>query len=115
MGQPATRIPTGDVSPSGAALDNLPARVQASFGNLANSLNSAPRFFSSDSGYTPAAPIDFGGLTRGQIGLYQLNITIPQSLDLRVHCGDFDGSIRSNASLHVTTSQGTEGLGICVQ
>jgi len=112
LGQGSPRVPTGDVA-MGSVLENLPGRVKASFDNFANALSSGPRFFSPA---IPASvsPITFGGLTSGQIGLYQLNIPVPQSLDLALACGP-EGPIRSNANLYISTSQGTETIALCVQ
>jgi uncharacterized protein (TIGR03437 family) len=113
LGQGTPQAPTGDVA-RGSVLDNVPGRVKASFDNLVNALNSGPRFLSFDVS-APDSPIAFGGLTSGQIGLYQLNIPVPQSLSLEVACGGLDGFVRSNATLHISTSQGTEVVAFCVQ
>jgi hypothetical protein len=112
LGQGSPRVATGDVA-MGSVLENLPGRVKASFDHFVNTPSSGPRFLSSD--VLAFSPIAFGGLTSGQIGLYQLNIPVPQSLHPDVPCGGFDGSIRSNAALLISTSQGTEALGLCVQ
>lgn len=58
------------------------------------------------------------GLTPGQIGLYQLNVAIPQSFTPTRSCGDpIDGEtirIAANAVLHITTLYGgTQELGFC--
>ena len=112
LGQGSPRVPTGDVA-MGSVLENLPGRVKASFDNFVNALSSGPRFFSPD---IPKAvsPITFGGLTSGLVGLYQLSIPVPLSLDLALACGP-EGPIRSNANLYITTSQGTETIALCVQ
>jgi len=113
LGKPEGHVPSGDVSPAGAALGNVPGRVKASFDNLVNIVSSVPRFVRTD--ILPDFPIAAAGLTANQVGLYQLNVPIPSSLEPAVTCGDFNGSIHSNAALYVSTSQGTEGLGLCVQ
>jgi len=115
LGQVSGGLTTGDLSPAGSTLADLPNRVKASFGTVVNALSSGPRFLSSNDSATPSASIQFAGLTPGQIGLYQLNIPIPESLDLAGPCGGLGGFIRTNATLRVTTSQGSEGLAICVQ
>jgi hypothetical protein len=77
-----------------------------------NALSSVARFFSQDDANDPGNTISFAGVTPEQIGLYQLNIPIPQSLQPLAACG---GDIHANALLNIDTFQGTEGLGICVK
>jgi uncharacterized protein (TIGR03437 family) len=113
LGKPEGHVPSGDVSPAGAALGNVSARVKASFDNFVNIVSSVPRSVRTD--ILPDFPIAAAGLTSGQVGLYQLNIRVPSSLTPAVTCGGFNGSIHSNAALYVSTSQGTEAVGLCVQ
>jgi uncharacterized protein (TIGR03437 family) len=115
LGLPSFDVPAGTVSPEGAVLGDVDTRVKASFSPFLNTVNSVPRLFLADQNNLPSSPIVFGGLTPGQIGLYQLNIPIPQSLAPDYPCGAFDGFVKSNTRLFITTIQGTEGFGICVQ
>jgi hypothetical protein len=120
LGQPSAQVPTGDVSPVGTVLTDIPHRVVAFFDNFVNTPSSIPRLVGSNETVIPGSPIvfspiAFGGLTPGQIGMYQINIPVPQSLELAGPCGGFNGFIHANASLRVTTSMGTETLGLCVQ
>ncbi|MBZ5591482.1 MAG: hypothetical protein LAP39_04550 [Acidobacteriia bacterium] len=119
LGQLSAPVPTGDVSPVGTPLID-PGSVKASFNNFVNSLSSTPRFVGSDEAPIPGSPIvfspiAFGGLTPGQIGMYQLNTPVPQSLELAGPCGGLNGFIQANATLRISTSQGTEILAMCVQ
>lgn len=70
-----------------------------------------PTFSGSPSG-TPARPI-FAGLAPGQIGLYQVNFTVPPVPDGTPLCG---GKIQSNLTVSVTSATGFSfgGAGICV-
>ena len=84
------------------------------------SLTAIPPFYSPEDTGDPGSPIDFVGLTPGQIGLYQINVKIPQSLTPTTSCGDpIAGetiTIAANAVLHVTTPYvGTQELGFCLK
>ncbi len=120
LGQSSFPVRTGDVSPSGPTL-SLPGspnylQLKARFENFGNALSSSPRFVSVDDSNGASAPISFAGLTAGQIGIYQLNVPIPQNLDLFGPCNAASGgTVRSNATLRITTSQGTEVTALCIQ
>lgn len=81
--------------------------------NFVNALSSAPRvaFNPGTSSATPL-PITAASLLSGQIGIYKGSFTLPVPLDQLIPCG---GDVKSNSLLFVTTSQGVEGLGLCVQ
>jgi uncharacterized protein (TIGR03437 family) len=76
-----------------------------------NASGSIPR------GYHPQAddgnrlPADFVGLAPGQVGLYQVNLRIPDWFRPVLPCGP---EVRSNALLLVTTWQGSETVPLCV-
>src|SRR5579872_1810308 len=75
LGKAATSIWTGDVSPAGAALAGSPeSHVKAIFGNTANALSYVPRSTFYMDPNAAASPVAAVGLTRGQIGLYQINV-----------------------------------------
>jgi uncharacterized protein (TIGR03437 family) len=61
---------------------------------------------------TPAQPM-FAGLTPGQVGLYQINFTVPPAPDGTPACG---GQIQSNLTVSITSATGYSfgGAGICV-
>jgi uncharacterized protein (TIGR03437 family) len=116
LGATSARVPTGEVSPPGAIVNQIPGApaVRARFldGPLVT-LTARPAFFSQEDATDPGSAIDYAGLTPGQVGLYQLNIPIPKSLNPSTTCGD---PILANAILHITTLYaGTEELGLCLK
>ncbi len=120
LGQPSGAVATGDVSPSGTPLTGFSGRVRALFDNFVNAPSYLARFPGADEAPSLASPyvlspIAFDGLTPGQIGMYQLNTPVPQSLQLAGPCGGLNGFIQTNATLHIGTPMGTELIAICVQ
>ena len=123
LGATSPIVASGEAAPAGAVLAQFPGTpaVRARFleGPRA-SLTAIPAFYSPEDSVDPGSPIEFVGLVPGQIGLYQLNVTIPQSLILATSCGDpiprESITIAANAVLHITTSYaGTQELGLCVK
>lgn len=98
LGVTLPRAATGLPSPAGANVIEATSR-QIKVG------------FESPRGYSETAPL-FVGLTETQVGLYQINVTIPPSLELSVRCG---GETRSNVLAKITTSRGVENLPLCVE
>ena len=88
--------------------------IRAKFTNGARtSLTAIPSFYSTEDANDSGSPIAFVGLTPGQIGLYQMNIPVPQSLNPETPCG---GEIVANAVLHITTPYGaTQEPGFCLK
>jgi len=115
LGMASLDVPAGTVSPEGAVLAEVNTRVKASFSPFLNTVSSAQRLFLTDQNNLPSSPIEFGGLTPGQIGLYQLNIPIPPSFTPAQPCGALNGFVKSNTQIVITTIQGSEGFGICVR
>ena len=116
LGTTDPQVPSGVESPSGAAVTDLlgSPRVTAPFQlNFLNALSSGPRLqnvgFSAD---TPVLPVTPAALAPGQIGAYQLNVSLPLSLSSYFLCG---GEVHTNAILTIRTSQGSEGISLCVQ
>jgi uncharacterized protein (TIGR03437 family) len=115
LGQTSPRVPNGEAAPSGAIFKDIAGhpRVRARFLSfLSTTLTAFPRAFSQEDADDPGSPIAFAGLTPGQVGLYQLNIPIPQTLQPQTPCNK---DVLGNTSLHITTSQGTESIPFCVQ
>jgi uncharacterized protein (TIGR03437 family) len=77
-----------------------------------NASASAPRYFDSEASSRPEDAVQFAGLAPGQVGLYQLNVLVPASLEPVLPCG---GDIRANALVLVTTPQGSEVVPLCVE
>jgi uncharacterized protein (TIGR03437 family) len=116
LGVTSPRVPIGEASPPGVEVEQVPGvqALRARFNNGARtSLTAIPPFFSPEDANDPGSPIAFAGLTPGQVGLYQMNIPVPQSLNPTTPCG---GEIVANAVLHITTLYGaTQELGFCLR
>ena len=81
--------------------------------NFVNALSSAPRVaFNPETSNATPLPITAASLLSGQIGIYKVSFTLPVPKDPIIPCG---GDVRSNSLLFVTTSQGVEAIGLCVQ
>jgi len=114
LGQTSPRVPNG-AAPSGAIFKDFAGhpRVRARFlSYLSTELTAIPRAFSQEDADDPGSPIAFAGLTPGQVGLYQLNIPVPQTLQPQAPCSKV---VLGNMALHITTSQGTESIAFCLQ
>ncbi len=127
LGPTSPSVLAGEISPQGVVLKQFPGTpgVRARFldGPLV-SLTARPPFFSQEDAAGPGSPVEFSGLTPGQVGLYQLNIPVPQSFTASTRCGDtivgdpvFQGQpLPANAILRITTIfVGTEEVGFCLQ
>jgi hypothetical protein len=116
LGRTDPIVETGHPSPGGAAVtDPIPNTPRVTFGivtNFVNALSSAPRTaFNPEANATPL-PITAASLLLDQIGIYKVSFTLPIPKDPIIPC---DGDVRSNSLLLVTTSQGVEAIGLCVQ
>jgi hypothetical protein len=109
LGKTVPGATTGAAAEPGQA---LPAgRVQLIVRAFVNALATAPRL-----GYVPVkedtpAMLTGAGLRAGEVGVYELAVTVPKTLPPTLVCG---GSIRSNYLIEVMTSQGAEPVPICV-
>lgn len=112
LGPVEPRVATGEVSPAGAVVGEPVSRVlRVTFRVFRNANGSLPRYFDTEAPPADAAP-EFAGLTPGQIGLYQMNVKVPESLEIPIACG---GDTKSNVLAKVFTSQGVENLAFCVE
>ena len=76
-----------------------------------NASSSSPRVFADSRTLGDVIPIVFTGLMSGGVGVYQVNITLPQD-SASYPCG---GDVHSNSILNLTSLQGTESIALCVQ
>ena len=111
LGVTMPRAVTGQLSPAGAAVIEATSRqIGVSFEFFRNAAPAVPVYPAPNTMETLLRP-SFVGLTPNQVGLYQLNIEVPRSLDIAFTCG---GDTRSNVLLKVATSRGVENIAICV-
>ena len=113
LGQTSPAATTGDAAQPGHVVTDVMGtpRVRVSFLPFGNALASAPRHaYLPDANEVPGV-IAGATLRGGDVGIYELATTVPESLSPPLVCG---GSIRSNYILNVITSQGVEIVPICV-
>ena len=117
LGRTDQAVPTGQVAPSGAGITELiPDHPRVTLGietNFLNALSSSPRLPANpDTANATSVPVVSGFLQPGQVGIYQVNFTIPTVQGSIMDCG---GEVRSNSILLATTSQGVEAVALCVE
>jgi len=117
LGRTDPAVATGKASPAEAAITdlipNLPRVTLGIFTNFVNALSSARRIpFNPETSRASFVPIGSASLLAGQIGTYKLSFTIPAANEAIIPCG---GEVRSNSIVLATTSQGVEGISLCVQ
>jgi len=88
-----------------------PRLVAALQKDFLNASSSSPRVFADSRTLGDVIPIEFTGLMPGGVGVYQVNITLPQDLTA-YPCG---GEVHSNSVLNLTSLQGTESIALCVR
>lgn len=88
-----------------------PRLAAALLKDLLNASSSSPRVFADSRTLGDVIPIAYAGLMPGGVGVYQVNITLPQD-PTSYSCG---GNVRSNSVLNVTSLQGTESIALCIQ
>jgi len=104
---------------SGTATPNPPPQLPASqfglnFDSTTNAAPSLPALLASPwFDYTPLPPV-YVGLVPGFVGLYQANFTVPPAPAVKpyIACG---GSIASNLTVTLFTTNSFDGAGICVK
>ena len=116
LGVTAPKVQTGVASPSGAAVTDLfgNPRVLVPFQlNFLNTISYGPRGpVTNLTNDTTLLAVASAELVPGQIGVYQVSVVLPPAPADSYPCG---GDVRSNTLLTIRTSQGTEGIGLCVQ
>ena len=122
LGQTSPRVQTGQPSPRGAVIPQFPGVTALRVRFLDQPLvflTARPAFYSQDDANDPGVAVGFAGLTPEQIGLYQINVAVPQSLHPTTQCGakvvsggtvPGGDAIVANTVVHVTTPYvGTQG------
>jgi hypothetical protein len=111
LGPTTPRVPAGTAAPVGVALTESVARqLKASFIVFRNAPGGLPRYFETEAPGMENA-VTYAGLTQGQVGLYQINVKVPATLELPILCG---GETKSNVIAKIATAQGVENVALCV-
>ena len=117
LGRTDPMVATGRPSPDGAMItDPIPNSPRVTIGmvtNFLNTLSSGPRTtIDPEAANATPVPITAASLLSGQIGIYKVSFTLPMPKDPIIPC---DSNVKSNALVLVTTSQGSEAIGLCLQ
>jgi len=111
LGPTLPRVPAGRAAPEGTVLiDSTMRQLNVTFSVFRNAVASLPRYPATEIAGENA--VRYAGLTPGQVGLYQMNVQVPASLEIPIRCG---GDTRSNVLAKVVTAQGVENLPLCVE
>jgi hypothetical protein len=121
LGQTTAAIRTGDASPTPAAILSLPLRLQFDF--RPNAGTSRPYVNPLIMAPIPTPAPVFAGLTPGQVGLYQINVTIPSTIPAVESCGTtcaptkctMYNTVQSNLTIDIGADTTFDGAPICVQ
>lgn len=119
LGQTNPTPKTGEASPTSAA--TLASPVYLRFDFTSNAMPSPP--FINRSSTIPSPVPDFAGLTPGQVGLYQINVTIPSTIPAVDKCGStcshvactMYNTVTSNLTIDIGANLSWDGAAICVQ
>jgi len=114
LGATSTNTVAGAAATSGAPVTDLlgaPRLAAALLKDFLNASSSSPRVFADSRTLGDVIPIAYAALMPGRVGVYQVNITLPQDLT-SYPCG---GDVHSNSVLNVTSLQGTESIALCIQ
>jgi uncharacterized protein (TIGR03437 family) len=115
LGRTSPTVPTGDVSPSPAATI-VNQNLAISFDFRPNAIPSRPYM----AGASVSSDLKFAGLTPGQVGLYQLNVRIPDTIPSFAPCtgtgpAALFGYVESNLTINIGGISSFDGAAICVQ
>jgi hypothetical protein len=119
LGQTTPMPKAGQSSPTPAATLSSPLYLRFDF--TSNAMPSPP-FINRASAIAAPAPI-FAGLTPGQVGLYQINVTIPSTIPAVEKCGStcshvactMYNTVTSNLTIDIGANLSWDGAAICVQ
>jgi uncharacterized protein (TIGR03437 family) len=107
LGQTTPAVPAGQATPTPAPVANAFFFVQFDF-----SANAAPKLPPIDPSVPPFGPKpEFVGLTPGQVGLYQINVTIPDTIPSLQPCtGAASYGLASNLTITISTNANAPGF-----
>jgi uncharacterized protein (TIGR03437 family) len=119
LGQTNQTPKTGQSNPTPAATVSSPLYLRFNF--TSNAMPSPP-YINRFSAVPTPAPL-FAGLTPGQVGLYQINVTIPSTIPTVDKCGStcshvactMYNTVTSNLTIDIGANQSWDGAAICVQ
>jgi uncharacterized protein (TIGR03437 family) len=112
LGPTVPRVPAGIAAPAGVeVVDGVARQLAVRFLPFRNASPSLPRYFEAEPVGT-VGELAFAGLTAGQVGLYQVNVKVPESVEIPILCG---GDTRSNVLAKVASARGIENLPLCVE
>lgn len=124
LGQTDPNVPAGQATPTPA-----PVAVNRLFLQFDFTPNAGPKLPTADPDLIPLPHPDFAGLTPGEVGLYQINVTLPASFPtLQATCstsfpaplpsspGRGEWSISSNLTITISDNFGSyDGAPICIR
>lgn len=118
LGQADPTPKTGQASPTPAA--NLSSPLYLRFDFTSNAMPSPP-YINRFSAIPTPVPV-FAGLTPGQVGLYQINVTIPSTIPVVDKCGStcshvactMYNTVTSNLTIDIGANLSWDGAAICV-
>jgi len=110
LGQTSPPAVTGAPASVSASLDP-PQSVRINFEALSNAPSWLPRHDDPAPYNLPPVTPRFAGLSAGQVGVYQIDITIPMDVKVELRCTSDYGP---NLVIMVTTPPGTETVPVCV-
>jgi uncharacterized protein (TIGR03437 family) len=121
LGATSPAVKTGDANPMPPAVVASPVHLQFDFRTNAGPSRpySNPLVASPFAGPSPA----FVGLTPGQVGLYQINVTIPSTIPAVERCETtcaptvctMYNTVQSNLTIDIGANASFDGAAICVQ